>query len=660
MTSSVISRWGECYDQRHAWAFRAYEKFMAALSPEIREHLAYKTVEDEAYVVVFGRTQVGKTTLVMDLMGVPPSALVRVSKVLRGGRAVGRSSTATATEYRRSPDDRWGLRSERTRKTRWFDNDTEMTQAFADLRQAMQEHRLNLSEPCVVHIPQDCLDSENSSPLARMLDLPGDAPADDVEQAYVQEIARRYVPLADLILLVGRGDDLSFLSPEGLTLPGIEDWQSVPGRFRIVTTYSFTAGSVRDLVRERRGALSPDIFRDRLIEQIEKSCALNPLARRPKNYFPLEFGQSWMDEQRRTDSLYKRISPLIAELKQQLIADIQASTTPLARLRGAVLAHGVVSRVKEMQLAHRDEKLKVLQAQLNRSREDHAQASGVIEDAVTKIESKKKSLAHLAKENLTEDLEQRFKLDGETILGDVENTVGGFELAIMDAKSSLRQRVEASRPLAVRKGEGAAYNDLGESTETRRRFWRKLLVGEHEPEIERILGAAFEPLQVRLKSYWLDKYWFTGSDANYSQDRVLLENSLKAAEEKLLQAARQWWREIAERELGNLLGEQESLQVDLEVWKEDAQRLGDKVDRYAHQYQSEHLDRLRFEQRMDKDLAESKRFNGAMDTAYLEELRRRHRSHTRHESPVFRFINLLGAIQIIDARRELARITDDN
>ena len=63
---------------------------------------------------------------------------------------------------------------------------------------------------------------------------------------------------------------------------------------------------------------------------------------------------------------------------------------------------------------------------------------------------------------------------------------------------------------------------------------------------------------------------------------------------------------------------------------------------------------------MDKDLAESKRFNDALDTAYLEELRRRDRSHTRHESPVFRFINLLGAIQLIDARRELALITDDN
>jgi hypothetical protein len=534
-----------------------------------------------------------------------------------------------------------------------------MTQAFADLRQSMQERRLNLSEPCVVHIPQDCLDSENRHPLARMLDLPGDAPADDVEQAYVQEIARRYAPLADLILLVGRGDDLSFLSPEGLTLPGIEDWQSVPGRFRIVTTYSFTAGSVRDLVRERPGVLSPDIFRDRLIEQIEKSCALNPLARRPQNYFPLEFGQSWMDEQGRTDSLYERISPLIAELKQQLIADIEASTTPLARLRGAVLAHGVVSRVKAVQLAQLDESLKALHAQLNRVGEDRKQAQMIIADVDATVESEKRRLVHLAKENLREDLDQRFELDGKTSLADARKSVLDFKLVINGAKASLSLRVKASRPLTVLVGEGADKDHDG-AIKTRRRFWSKLAVGEHEPEIDGILRATFKSLQVRLNSYWFDTYWFTGPDSDYSQDHDLLVNCLKVAEENLLKAAHQWWLAVAERELANLQQEQESRQVNLEVCRAEACRLDAEANRSAKQYRNAHLARLKFEQRMDKDLAESKRFNDALDTAYLEELRRRDRSHTRHESPAFRFINLFGAIQLIDARRELALITDDN
>ncbi len=657
MTSRVIAWWRERYEQRHAWAFRAYDTFMASLSPEIRERLAYKKAEDEAYVVVFGKTQVGKTTLVMDLMGVPPSSMVRVSNVLRGGRQVGRSSTATAMEYRRSPDARWGLSI--GRMTRWFDDDAEMTQAFADLRQAMEGHRLNLSQPCVVHIPQDCLDSENWTPLARMLDLPGDAPASDVEQAYVQEIARRYVPLADLILLVGRGDDLSFLSPEGLTLPGIEDWQSVPGRFRIVTTYSFTAGSVRDIARARQGALGPDIFRARLIEQIEKSIALSDMARKPQNFFPLEFGQSWMDAKRGSPVLYERISPLILELKQQLCADIQASTTPLARLKGAVLAHGVVSRVKAMQLAQLDEVLKALHAKLNQAGEEHTQARRIIADVVVKVESQQRRLMHLAKENLKQDLDERFELDSKTDLGNAPESVRGFKLLINGAKSSLSRRVKESRPLAVLAGE-RADNDHDEAIKARKRFWSKLAVGEHEPEIVGILSAAFESLQVHLNSYMLDTYWSTGPDSNYFKDHAQLVRCLNVAEEQLLKAARRWWWEAARKELTNLLKEQESQQIHLDGWREDARSLGAKANRCAQQCRSAHLDRLKFERRMDKDLAESRRFNGVLDTAYLAELRRRRRSLAHHGAPVFRFINLLGAIQLIDARHELALITESN
>lgn len=69
-------------------------------------------------MVVFGKTQVGKTTLLMDLMGVSPAAMERVSTALRGGRAHGHSATATTMEYRRSEDQRWGLRVHEV--TRWF------------------------------------------------------------------------------------------------------------------------------------------------------------------------------------------------------------------------------------------------------------------------------------------------------------------------------------------------------------------------------------------------------------------------------------------------------------------------------------------------------------------------------------------------------------
>ena len=62
---------------------------------------------------------------------------------------------------------------------------------------------------------------------------------------------------------------------------------------------------------------------------------------------------------------------------------------------------------------------------------------------------------------------------------------------------------------------------------------------------------------------------------------------------------------------------------------------------------------------MDKDFAESRRFNQLLDAAYLEELRRRRMALAGSGNTVFRYIDLVGAVQLVDARHELARITEE-
>jgi hypothetical protein len=90
-----------------------------------------------------------------------------------------------------------------------------------------------------------------------------------VERRFVSRVAERLVPNADLILLVGRADDLTFLSAEHLALPGLSDWQITPHRFRVVTTFSFTPPSIRDFTRETGCWGDEEAYRQRLIGQIE-------------------------------------------------------------------------------------------------------------------------------------------------------------------------------------------------------------------------------------------------------------------------------------------------------------------------------------------------------------------------------------------------------
>jgi len=219
MTCDSISEyWHGLHKKQSDWAFRAYSRLIMTLSEDVQEKLSLKDEAAQPYIVIFGKTQVGKTTLLLDLMGIDPVQMRIISEVMRGGREHGKSATATAMEYCRSTNERWGLTFQA--KTCWLESDQAMTQALGQIRKLMEEGNLIVETPCVVHIPKRFFSKENTNaPKVRILDLPGDNPANEQEQKHVNHMAKTYLPFADLVLLVGRGDDLGFLKPEVITLP---------------------------------------------------------------------------------------------------------------------------------------------------------------------------------------------------------------------------------------------------------------------------------------------------------------------------------------------------------------------------------------------------------------------------------------------------------
>lgn len=639
-SGSVAALWAEHDSQRLGWAFRAYERFVAALSPEIRERLAQKGQQEEAYVAVFGKTQVGKTTLLLDLMGVEPALLERVSRVLRGGRAQGQSATATTMEYRRSADQRWGLRISDA-AIRWFDDDRGITEALGQVRAAMEARQLVGQEPSIVHIPIDCFTSQAGQPAVRMLDLPGDKPANPTEQEHVQEMARKYVPLADLILLVGKGDDLSFLQPGGLTLPGIEDWQSVPGRFRIVTTFSFTAQSVRTLVRQQHGPADAGFYRQRLIEQIEKFGPLGDEARQPERYFPLEFGATWLDAQQRHPELYARISPMIEALKRQLHEDILASTTPLARLRNAVEARVVIARVKENRLKDLEAVTRTIKQQLEHAQTEQSRVREAARQSRKVCEDFAQRLAELSDERLRRDLEHHFLLPGSTPDGKADESVTGFKVLVTEAKASLKQWLANSRP------------DSSKLEGTARRFWRGVKAKIDLQHADDIMNAAFSGFLSTLDDYWIDKYWKTGSGSNYQRDRDWLKSCIDDASKALTELARKSWLTAAVLQRRLHQEDDRAARLTLRSWEQMAEDMARPIASLEQELAAHEQEDRVFRQRMEKDLQESRRFIELLDTEYLAELQNRRKVMLSEGRSIPAFLNLLAAVHLTQVREQL-------
>jgi hypothetical protein len=209
-SNPALKFWHALQVRQPEWALRAYDRLVQTLSQDVQQRLQRKGTVAEPYVVVFGKTQVGKTTLLLDLMGVDPTHMARVSRVLRGGREAGQSATATTMEYCRSTSERWGL--SRKGETTWLERDEDMTQALGALREQMEHGELKAEgAPCVVHIPRSCFLGSAQMNSVRMLDLPGDSPANKEEQRHVHLMAKTYLPFADLILLVGKSNDLGLL-----------------------------------------------------------------------------------------------------------------------------------------------------------------------------------------------------------------------------------------------------------------------------------------------------------------------------------------------------------------------------------------------------------------------------------------------------------------
>lgn len=637
-SGSVAALWAEHDSHRLGWAFRAYERFVASLSPEIRERLAHKGQQEEAYVVVFGKTQVGKTTLLLDLMGVEPASLERVSRVLRGGRAQGQSATATTMEYRHSADQRWGLRISDA-EIRWFDDDRGITEALGQVRAAMEARQLAGHEPCVVYIPLDCFTLQAGQPAVRMLDLPGDKPANPTEQEHVQEMARKYVPLADLILLVGKGDDLSFLQPGGLNLPGIEDWQSVPGRFRIVTTFSFTAQSVRTLVRQHDGPAEACFFRQRLIEQIEKFGPLGAEARQAERYFPLEFGATWLDAQQRHPELYARISPMVDALKRQLHADIQASTTPMARLRNAVEARVVIARVKENRLKDLEGATRTIKQQLEHAQTEQSLAREAARQSRKVCEHLTQRLAELSDERLRRDLEHHFRLSGSTPDGDPGESVAGFKVLVRQAKASLKQRLAESRPDSV------ALADISW-------FWRSVKVEIDPRQVDNVLNAAFSSFLATLNAYSIDTY-FTWFSDDYDRDCYWLKKCINEASEALRELARKDWLTAARRQLRLHQEEDRAARLTLRSWEQMAEDMARPIASLQQELAAHELEDRVFRQRMEKDLHESRRFIELLDTEYLAELQNRRQAMLSEGRSIPAFLDLLAAVHLTQVREQL-------
>jgi hypothetical protein len=358
---------------RWAWARRA--------QTELRDKLAGLAdpdgVADIAHVLLVGNTQVGKTTLLLWMLGVTqPQELKEADRVLRAGQGEARSATAAPIRYCWSGDaDTWLLVHGRSRQRKWLAAD-EMLERLASFRSPNGGGSTwQVGDPPLEIGLPGCLAGAESRDNLRVLDVPGLYASDEREQAIARRIITRAAPSMSLIVFVVLANHPpALLQPEITENPHLQAWRDDPDRFRIVLTSTLNQASIsKELMSTFREAppdsrVIVDYLRDHVLEQLGDSTASGIDPDRLRHIlFPVEIGKS-------LENLDPDYLALVGEANNALLTELRETLTRESSederyLSVASLEHRIESLIHSRQAA-REASLTALNAAYETARDD--------------------------------------------------------------------------------------------------------------------------------------------------------------------------------------------------------------------------------------------------------------------------------------------------
>ncbi len=214
--------------------------------------------KSEKLVVVYGLPQIGKTTLILYMLGIAPQYQSEVYRIIRAEQKAGNSSTATATVYHQSTSDQFALRyttpKEAEKEPCYYQSDDEFQQALQQVR-ARVEAGQESEDILNIYIPKCYFDEEaHQHHNINMVDLPGDGGRNAQEALHVKKLVARYMESASVSIIACEAQQMQRLNT--LTIRGAANWQEYPNQYMLVLTKAYGKASVKAYFEQPRAERS--------------------------------------------------------------------------------------------------------------------------------------------------------------------------------------------------------------------------------------------------------------------------------------------------------------------------------------------------------------------------------------------------------------------
>lgn len=216
---------------------------------EIRKKVIYKPRSlqnnkiGEKLVAIYGPPQIGKTTLILCLLGIAPQFQKKVYNDIRAGVPRGNSSTSTAIIYQQIDADFYGVKYGESDGCIELCSDMELQEKIREIRIKVEADSAR-KDILHIYIPQKFFKKEviNETGL-NIVDLPGDGSRNIKEKSHVDAMINKYMALATVNIITCKSNEIQSL--ETLKLPINVDWKNLPHKYIVVITNSYGVGTIR-------------------------------------------------------------------------------------------------------------------------------------------------------------------------------------------------------------------------------------------------------------------------------------------------------------------------------------------------------------------------------------------------------------------------------
>lgn len=302
------------HQNRLEWAFQAKKEFIdhfVRLDVEISE----STYSKELLISVYGPTQVGKTTVILYLLGIKQDKLEQLSTWLRGRKKLGESSTVTVMRYERSQDEYFHLRLPNHYERVGLTGE-QLEAELHSLRFNVEQEGAYSVEPVTVEIPFYFFEERDVH--INIVDLPGIESAELKEVEHVKQCIKHWLPLSEVCLLVDDATQLTAFTQ--YTLKGIKNWYEQLSNFRVIPTRALSLDNIRRKIQNCLIVSADDLIADyaKVLNRVLKmDLDLS------KTIYPIDLGNSWNVIREKEPFLYEKMKYIIAEILENLQEDLE-------------------------------------------------------------------------------------------------------------------------------------------------------------------------------------------------------------------------------------------------------------------------------------------------------------------------------------------------